>query len=66
MEPTMDTMSVGSAAGERNSILNHPLIPQDEFGKELSCGLCGHTPWHESPFHDASPDDLYDGLWPWQ
>ena len=36
-----------------------------EVKSSLECNLCGSSPWAPSPFVDASPEDCYQGQWPW-
>ncbi len=57
--------SLGSVGGDKLDIMNLPLIPRDMVAKDISCSTCGSSAWSESPFHDASPGDCYNGMLPW-
>jgi protein-arginine kinase activator protein McsA len=63
----MDANSVASAT-EKTKIMDLPTISSDSprMSKMVrECILCGQSPWDASPFIDASPEDCYQGLWPW-
>ncbi len=61
----MDATSTASTT-EKISIMDLPTIPLDQTLHDVECHLCGHSAWDPSPFADASPEDCYQGLRPWQ
>ena len=70
MEPTaaapaaLSTSSQGSSV-DKLQIMDLPLISMKDFGKDITCQMCGHSAWEDSPFNDACGGDIYGGKWPW-
>ena len=50
---------------EKIQIMELPLILMVDFGKDITCLMCGHSAFEDSPFNASCRDDIYGGKWPW-
>ena len=62
-----DAASVASldSVAANSRVMSLPLQLADDGGKEIFCVLCGDGCFSQSPFWDASPTDIFDGMLPW-